>query len=43
MPDNRLLDSRVGEIGKNRFGTEMKVVEYDGYNHVIVEFLDEHH
>jgi len=43
MQDKRLLDSRIGEIGKNRFGTEMKIVEYDGYNHVIVEFLDEYH
>lgn len=43
MADKRLLDSRVGEVDKNRFGTEMKIVEYYGYEDVIVEFQDEHH
>ncbi len=38
-----MIDSRIGEIGTNRFGTEMKIVEYDGYNDVIVEFQDEYH
>lgn len=38
-----MIDLRIGEIGRNRFGTEMKIVVYDGYNDVIVEFQDEHH
>lgn len=33
----------MGEIENNRFGTEMKIVKYDGYNDVTVEFQDEHH
>ena len=37
------INSRVGEIENNRFGTEMKIVKYDGYNDVTVEFQDEHH
>lgn len=41
--ENRLINLRIGEIEKNRFGTEMKIVKYDGYNDVIVEFQDEHH
>lgn len=43
MSDKRLLDSRVGEIKVNRFGTEMKIIEYNSYNDIIVEFQDEHH
>lgn len=43
MADKRLLNSRVGEIEKNRFGTEMKIVEYYRHEDITVEFQDEHH
>ena len=37
-----ILD-RTGEIGRNNFGTEMKIVTYRRYDDIDVEFLDEHH
>lgn len=37
-----ILD-RTGEIGRNNFGTEMKIVAYRRYDDIDVEFLDEFH
>ena len=37
-----ILD-RTGEIGRNNFGTDMKIVAYRRYDDIDVEFLDEHH
>lgn len=36
-------NSRLGEIRKNNFGTEMKIVSYRKQNDIDVEFLDKHH
>lgn len=33
---------RLGEINKNKFGTEMKIIEYNGCSDIIVEFQDEY-
>lgn len=35
-------EERLGEIRKNNFGTEMKIVEYKDWNNVIVEFQDDY-
>lgn len=34
--------NRVGEIVKNKYGTEMKIVEYSDSHRVLIEFQDEH-
>ena len=34
--------NRIGEIGKNSYGTSMKIIEYINANNMIVEFQDEH-
>jgi hypothetical protein len=34
-------EERIGEIGFNKFNTEMKIIEYKDANHIIVEFQDE--
>ena len=36
------MENRLGEVRKNSYGTEMKIVEYDGYENTVVEFQDEH-
>lgn len=33
---------RNGEIGKNTFGTIMKIIEFENYDNIIVEFQDEY-
>ena len=33
---------RLGEVGKNNFGTEVKIIEYNSYSDIIVEFQDEY-
>lgn len=35
-------NERLGEINKNTFGTEMKIIEYNNTKNVIVEFQDEY-
>lgn len=37
-----LKHERLGQTNKNRFGTEMKIIDYVNNNNIIVEFLDEH-
>lgn len=36
------MENRLGEVRKNSYGTEMKIVEYNGYENTVVEFQDEH-
>lgn len=38
---NKIKD-RKGEIGKNRFGTKMEIIEYQNYKNIVVEFKDLH-
>lgn len=38
-----LRNERLGQVNKNRFGTEMKIIDYQNVKDVTVEFLDEHH
>lgn len=33
----------LGEIRKNTFGTEMKIIECNTQKNIIVEFLDDYH
>lgn len=37
-----LKKSRLGQINKNRFGTQMKIINYQSSNNVKVKFLDNH-
>lgn len=32
----------IGEVRKNNYGTEMKIIAYRNSNDIDVEFLDEH-
>ena len=36
------IESRLGEIRKNKFGTDMKIIEYVNSDNVTIKFLDEH-
>lgn len=36
------MENRLGEVRRNSYGTEMKIVEYNGYENTIVEFQDKH-
>ena len=36
------MKNRLGEVRKNSYGTEMIIVEYNGYENTVVEFQDEH-
>lgn len=36
------MENRLGEVRRNSYGTEMKIVEYNGYENTVVEFQDEH-
>lgn len=38
-----LKNERLGQVNKNHFGTEMKIVDYKTSHDVIVEFLDDYH
>lgn len=38
----RLKEERLGEVGYNKYNTKMKIVEYNSYNDIVVEFQDEH-
>lgn len=40
MPEQR--KSRIGEIRKNKFGTEMEIIEYNCYRDITIIFKDEH-
>ena len=42
MKKGDIKSERVGEIGYNKYGTKMKIIEYNGVNDIIVEFQDEH-
>ena len=33
---------RIGEIKENNFGTKMKIIKYENWRNVIVEFQDEY-
>ena len=35
-------ESRIGETTKNKFGTEMEIIEYDDYRNIMVKFKDEY-
>jgi hypothetical protein len=37
-----IIVTHVGEIRNNRYGTPMKIVQYNSYNDVVIEFQDEH-
>lgn len=37
----KIID-RTGEVSKNTFGTEMKIVKYNNNRSIIIEFQDEH-
>lgn len=34
-------NNRVGEISYNKYGTQMKIIEYENNSHVLIEFQDE--
>lgn len=39
----KLKNERLGQVNTNRFGTEMKIIDYKNVRDVTVEFLDDHH
>ena len=36
------MNERLGEINKNKFGTEMKIIAYRKSDDIDIQFLDEH-
>lgn len=38
-----LKNERLGQINQNRFGTEMKIIDYKNSSNITVEFLDNYH
>jgi hypothetical protein len=34
------LHCRIGEVNYNKYGEEMKIIEYNNANNIIVEFVD---
>ena len=37
-----VTEERLGEIRKNNFGTEMKIIEYKNADNIVVKFLDDY-
>ena len=33
---------RIGEINKNKYGTEMKIIEFRNREDIVVEFMDKY-
>ena len=36
------MKNRVGEISKNKYGTKMEIISYNGHNDITIRFLDEY-
>jgi hypothetical protein len=43
MYKDNLKNERLGQVNKNNFGTEMKIVDYETASNIVVEFLDDYH